>query len=1341
MNRIGRILAALLAAAAVGSTGCTTGAYCFRDCEEDAGGSDAGARDASNDWVLIDADQECLLSNCGIDDAAVERCVLTNGGIEVCDGLDNDCNGGVDDVDKSKPENCGGCGASGPLADCGRVVSNVAGVTCQSDACGYTTCLADYHDFDKDPKNGCEAFCSPALVGGVVVTDESDPALRCNRKDDDCDNQVDEDVDVCSDVLNCGKCGTMCVVSEGTPACEHAVGGGACDLLNTQCKIGACNPGHVDLDHKYANGCEYTCTPTAGGVEVCDDVDNDCDGLIDQFDPSLTDARVGIACNGSTLGVCGLPAHAGTATCHNGVITCDGPNVLMPGVAVEACNGLDDDCNGAIDDNASGVGSSCGSNTGNCSAGSNQCVAGALSCIGFFGPTPEVCNGQDDDCDGVIDNQIAGDGSACGLAVGACKAGTRRCVSGAVVCTGAITPQAETCNGVDDDCNGTVDDSAQGVGLPCGSSVGACRAGTRACQGGSLTCVGAVGGTAEICNGVDDDCNGIIDDSPAGQGVACGSAVGACHQGSNQCINGAFACIGAAGPQTETCNGFDDDCNGVVDDNPTGQNTACGSAVGACRKGQQKCQSGVFACVGAIGAVDETCNGVDDDCNGTVDDNPTGQNAPCGTAVGACRKGQQKCQSGAFACVGSTSAVAETCNGIDDDCNGTVDDGAAGQGASCGSAVGACAAGQIKCQNASLVCVGAVGGTAETCNGIDDDCNGTVDDNPSGENQPCGSSIGACTAGVKKCQGGSLVCVGAVGGTTETCNGQDDDCDGVIDNHLTDVGGACNVPPAAPSGGTSPCRAGTFDCVAGAKTCVGSVVAQQATDKCSEDSNCDGLLSGQPDLATDVHNCGSCGHDCSTLGGHGIWGCSAGQCARTGCVVGFYNCDGNAGDCERACTFVSAIEQCNAADDNCDCNVDELKDVTHPNGIVVPSSTQVCGVGLAAANPGACTTGTTVSCQAGAWTCAFPAGYCTGANCGQTAELCDGLDNNCDGNVDESFKRPVIATKVLGDACASDDASPGSQGACRTTGTYVCAASKASTACSAAAASCASLPGGCTEVCDGVDNDCDGSIDEPKQSPGSAATYVSPAVVQLGPALWMYAYEASRPSATTSTAGTGNGYWSAAPAGATLDKTPSCSTQGKIPWFNVTPTEVSQVCSAMGGRICKTTEWRKSCTVDNTGGTPTPTTNSACTWGYGPRGATCTTSSFGTTGTCNLGAYDFVPDVAGTPSTLGVQHGLLPTGWGGAAPPAVATHCFADWANLNANGTTKGSAFDLTGNLREITCNSATCDANASYPLMGGAFNTADEQGAACGFTFYSVNATFQLFDAGFRCCFDSNPQ
>ena len=76
----------------------------------------------------------------------------------------------------------------------------------------------------------------------------------------------------------------------------------------------------------------------------------------------------------------------------------------------------------------------------------------------------------------------------------------------------------------------------------------------------------------------------------------------------------------------------------------------------------------------------------------------------------------------------------------------------------------------------------------------------------------------------------------------------------------------------------------------------------------------------------------------------------------------------------------------------------------------------------------------------------------------------------------------------------------------------------------------------------------------------------------------------------------------------------------------------------------------------------------------------------------------------------------------------------------------------MMGNLREITWNRSTsgsnncnpesnADGNCLFTLMGGAFNTQTESGATCDFTFYTVDNQFKLFDAGFRCCFDSDPR
>ncbi len=139
----------------------------------------------------------------------------------------------------------------------------------------------------------------------------------------------------------------------------------------------------------------------------------------------------------------------------------------------------------------------------------------------------------------------------------------------------------ETCNGLDDDCDGTVDDGAEPLACVDGDGDGRGSAAVRVCGGIGTPMIvcndcddtdpSRYLGASELCNDADDDCDGAIDEDCAcatGTTRACGESAGACRAGMQRCVGGVWegACAGRVAPTLELCNDVDDDCDGTTDE-------------------------------------------------------------------------------------------------------------------------------------------------------------------------------------------------------------------------------------------------------------------------------------------------------------------------------------------------------------------------------------------------------------------------------------------------------------------------------------------------------------------------------------------------------------------------------------------------------------------------------------------------------------------------------------------------------------------------------------------------------------------------------------------------------
>ena len=132
----------------------------------------------------------------------------------------------------------------------------------------------------------------------------------------------------------------------------------------------------------------------------------------------------------------------------------------------------------------------------------------------------------------------------------------------------------ETCDGIDNDCDGAVDENNPGGGESCKTGrPGPCMQGSTSCQQGKLHCLSQYKSQKETCDGIDNDCDGQIDQSlqkPCYTGIGQTKGVGLCKEGKSTCTGGAWSkCLEEVTPVQETCDGKDNNCDGAIDNHPS----------------------------------------------------------------------------------------------------------------------------------------------------------------------------------------------------------------------------------------------------------------------------------------------------------------------------------------------------------------------------------------------------------------------------------------------------------------------------------------------------------------------------------------------------------------------------------------------------------------------------------------------------------------------------------------------------------------------------------------------------------------------------------------------------
>ena len=688
----------------------------------------------------------CECSAWGVDIASSTACVLANevgscvgerqctpeglsecDGVwaeeELCDGLDNDCDGAVDEHLSEGPctvdndfGSCPGetlclegeyqCDALIPIEEeCDNKDNNCDGDVDEgfedSNEDGTPDCLEqdtdgdglfDYEDNcinESNPgqedldEDGDGDACDGDDDGDGFFDDEDcgplDPNVfpgadeECNGEDENCDGVaddgfVDTDLDGTPDCISQDDDGDGVLDKDDNCPLSHNPGqeNNDADGAGDVCDLDDDNDGSLDEDD-----CQpFNPAAYPEGVEICDGEDNDCSGDVDDGFPDN---------DGDALNDCldddddndGVP----DAEDNCPMIANEGQENNDDDSEGDACD-IDDD-NDTIPDlvdncpflasanvgdfDADGLGDDCDEDD------DNDGVADADDCDPFNGTVypgaVEVCNGIDEDCDHEPDNGAGGAPCAIENDFGEC-AGVELCIQGELFCDAAV-PAAEDCDDIDNNCDGQVDEGTGGELCKLTNEFGSCVAEFQ-CLEGALQCVGTEP-AAEICDGVDNDCNEEVDD---GLGTtACG--LGPCEHTVDNCVDGAEqVCDPMEGAEEEVCDGGDNNCDGNIDEELG--TTGCG--LGICEHTVENCVDGqVQLCDPLEGEVEEQCDQLDNNCNGAVDEGLSGFLCDNTNEHGTC-KGNTLCEGGALSCVGQIPE-AELCDGLDNNCSGAADEG------------------------------------------------------------------------------------------------------------------------------------------------------------------------------------------------------------------------------------------------------------------------------------------------------------------------------------------------------------------------------------------------------------------------------------------------------------------------------------------------------------------------------------------------------------------------------------------------------------------------------------------------------------------------------------------